>query len=290
MFDFLSLHPFLATALAASIVASLAGGMMGSYIVAKRIVFLSGSISHAVLGGMGFFLWLKRVYAVSWANPIVGALISAVISAMLLSWIHNKYRAREDTLIAALWSTGMAIGVVFTALTPGYNVELTNFLFGNILWATSGDVALLGLLDLALLTGVLCFHKRFLTICFDEEQAHMQGIAVQPLYTLLLCMIAVSIVLLIQVVGAILVIAILTIPAAIASMLSNRLSKIMVIASGIGCLFSTSGVIISYELNWPPGATIALIAALCYLLSLLNYPMSKTRKIWTFRFRQSVKE
>ncbi len=281
IWDFLSFHPFLATALCASIVASIAGGMMGSYIVAKRIVFLGGSISHAVLGGMGFFLWLKRSFGVTWANPIVGALIAAVISAMLLSWIHSKYKEREDTLIAALWSTGMAIGVVFIALTPGYNVELTNFLFGNILWATPGDVALLGILDLFLLAGVLLFHRRFLTICFDEEQAQIQGLAVQPLYTLLLCMIAVSIVLLIQVVGAILVIAILTIPAAIASMLSNRLSIIMLIASVIGCLFSAGGILASYELNWPPGATISLIAALFYLLSLLNYP--RVRRLFSKR-------
>jgi zinc transport system permease protein len=265
-------HPFLATALCASLVAAIAGGMMGSYIVVKRIVFLSGSISHAVLGGMGVFLWLKRTYAISWATPILGALIAAIISAVLLSWIHSKYKEREDTLIAALWSTGMAIGVVFIALTPGYNVELTNFLFGNILWATPGDVALLGALDLFLLGGTLLFHKRFLAICFDEEQALLQGIAVQPLYTLLLCMIAISIVLLIQVVGAILVIAILTIPAAIASMFSNRLSLIMLIASAIGCLFSTGGIIASYELNWPPGATISLIAAFFYLLTLLTYP------------------
>lgn len=274
-FDLFLNHPFLTTALAASLVASIAGGMMGSYIVAKRIVFLSGSISHAVLGGMGVFLWLKRTYAFSWASPILGALIAAVLSAMLLSWIHSKYKEREDTLIAALWSTGMAIGVVFIALTPGYNVELTNFLFGNILWATPSDVLLLGVLDLFLLGGILLYHKRFLSVCFDEEQAMMQGIAVQPLYTLLLCMIAISVVLLIQVVGAILVIAILTIPAAIASMLSNRLSLIMLIASVIGCLFSAGGIIASFELNWPPGATISLIAALFYLFTLLSYPKAR---------------
>lgn len=284
IFEALFNHPFLITALTASIFASIAGGMMGSYIVAKRIVFLSGSISHAVLGGMGFFLWLKRTYGVTWANPIMGALIAAVLSAMLLSWIHSKYKEREDTLIAALWSTGMAIGVVFIALTPGYNVELTNFLFGNILWATPGDIAILGILDAVLLIGTFLFHKRFLTLCFDEEQALMQGVSVQKLYTLLLCMIAVSVVLLIQVVGAILVIAILTIPAAIASMFSNRLSVIMVIATFLGILFSTGGILVSYELNWPPGATICLIAALLYLLVLLSYP--KARRLFQSRAAQ----
>ena len=164
---------------------------MGSYIVAKRIVFLSGSISHAVLAGMGLFLWLKRTQGIAWANPLWGALIAAVLSAVLLSWIHNKYKEREDTLIAALWSTGMALGVVFIALTPGYNVELTNFLFGNILWATPSDVALLSLLDLFLLGGAMLFHKRFLTICFDEEQALFTGVRVQHSIRYFFCMVAI---------------------------------------------------------------------------------------------------
>jgi zinc transport system permease protein len=270
MLDTLFNHPFLITALAASLVASIAGGVMGAYIVAKRIVFLCGSISHAVLGGMGFFLWLKRTHGIAWADPILGALIAAVVSALLLSWIHSRYKEREDTLIAALWSTGMAVGVVFIALTPGYNVELTNFLFGNILWATPNDVMLLAILDVFLLGLALLFHKRFLAVCFDEEQALIQGIAVQPLYMLLLSMVAISVVLLIQVVGAILVIAILTIPAAIASMLSHRLRVIMFLASLIGCCFSAGGILISYELNWPPGATIALLAALSYLFILIG--------------------
>ncbi len=272
LLDTLLHHPFLMTALSASLVASIAGGVMGSYIIAKRIAFLSGSISHAVLAGMGLFLWLKRTQGMLWANPLWGALIAGVFSAILLSWVHNKYKEREDTLIAALWSTGMAVGVIFIALTPGYNVELTNFLFGNILWATPGDVMLLSLLDLFLLVGTMLFHKRFLAVCFDEEQALLQGVAVQPLYTLLLCMIAVSVVLLIQVVGAVLIIAILTIPAAIASMFSHRLSCIMFLSSAIGCLFSIGGVLLSYELNWPSGATICLIAALFYVLLLLCYP------------------
>ncbi len=255
-------------ALLAAAAASIAGGIMGSYIVAKRIVFLSGSISHAVLGGMGFFLWLKRHFGWEWASPLLGAFVAAIASALLLGWIRSRFKEREDTLIAAIWSTGMAIGVIFIALTPGYNVELTNFLFGNILWATSTDVAILLGFDVLLIVLTRIYHKRFLAVCFDEEQALMQGLHVQRLYILLLCLVALSIVLLIQVVGAILVVALLAIPPAIAALFSGRLSRVMIFAAIIGIAISFLGIEVSYELNWPPGATIALLAAAAYLISL----------------------
>ncbi len=264
----LFMHPLLLPALLAAVAASIAGGIMGSYIVTKRIVFLSGSISHAVLGGMGFFLWLKRHYNIEWASPLLGALLAALLSALALGWIRIRYKEREDTLIAALWSTGMAIGVIFIALTPGYNVELTNFLFGNILWATPNDVAVLVGFDLVLIALTWLYHKRFLAICFDEEQALLQGLNVQRLYMLLLCMMAVSIVLLIQVVGAILVVALLAIPPAIAAIFSNRLSTIMTIAVLIGIGISFAGIGTSYKLDWPPGATISLFAAIIYMATL----------------------
>lgn len=262
---FLIDNPILLFALIAACTASVAGGLMGTYIVAKRIVFLSGSISHAVLGGIGFFLWLKRHHGFDWASPILGAILAALLSSILLGWIRIRYKEREDTLIAAIWSTGMAIGVIFIALTPGYNVELTNFLFGNILWASPKEILLLASFDLVLLIITFLNHKRFLALCFDEEQALMQGVKVKALYILLLCLIGVSIVLLIQVVGAILVVAMLAIPPAIGALLSNRLSRIMGIAILLGIGISASGIGVAYRLNWPPGATIALVAAIVYL-------------------------
>ncbi len=265
----ISFPPLLASALLAAVAAAIAGGLMGSYIVAKRIVFLSGSISHAVLGGMGFFLWLQRTFSLQFASPFLGALIAAIISALILGSIRINYKEREDTLIASLWSTGMAMGVIFISLTPGYNVELTNFLFGNILWATSQDVLTLLGFDVFLLTITLIYHKKFLAICFDEEQALIQGLSVQKIYALLLCLVAVSIVLLIQVVGAVLVITLLAIPPAIGALFSHRLSRIMFLAVIIGICISFSGLILAYEVNWPPGATIALIAAFLYFCSLV---------------------
>jgi zinc transport system permease protein len=263
-------NPFLQMALLAGFAASITSGIVGSYVVAKRIVFISGSIAHSVLGGMGFFLWLKRSYGILWLTPLQGALIAALISALLIGWIHLKFREREDTVIAALWSTGMSIGVIFVALTPGYNVELMNFLFGNILWVSHADLAMLIGLDLVVLITASIFHHRFIAICFDEEQATLQGLNVSSLYLLLLCLVAISVVLLIQIVGAILVIAMLAIPAAIASVLAHRMIRIMAIAILLGCGFTLVGTSFSYFLNWPPGATISLCAALFYCASLLR--------------------
>lgn len=270
IFEPLFNNPFLQFALLAGCAASITSGIIGSYVVVKRIVFISGSISHSVLGGMGACLWLKRCYHLDWLTPLQGALAAGVISALLIGWIHLKYREREDTVIAALWSTGMSLGVIFTSLTPGYTTELMNFLFGNILWVSKSDIALLLGLDLIVVALVALYHRKFLALCFDEKQALLQGIAVNRLYLLLLCLVAVSVVLLIQVVGAVLVIAMLTIPAAIAGSFTHRLASMMLIAVALGWLFTFLGLSASYELNWPPGATIALISALFYAASLLR--------------------
>jgi zinc transport system permease protein len=265
-------HPFLMMSFLAGIAASITSGIVGSYVVAKRIVFISGSIAHSVLGGMGIFLWLKRTYNITWMNPLHGALVAAILSAFLIGWIHLKHKQREDTVIAAIWSTGMAIGVIFVSLTPGYNVELMNFLFGNILWTSTSDLILLFSLAGFILLATMVFHAKFQAVCFDENQAQLKGISVTKYYLFLLVLVAISVVILIQVVGAILIIAMLAIPAAIAGSFSPRLSKMMGWAVIFGCVFTTVGLMLSYFLNWPPGATIALTAAAFYLLNLArNY-------------------
>lgn len=262
-------NPFLLFAIFAGLAASFASGVIGSFVVVKRIVSISGSIAHSVLGGMGLCVFLKKKFGLDFLIPLHGALGAGLLSALLMGWIHLKYREREDTAIALIWATGMSLGVVFLSLTPGYNVELLNFLFGNILWVSKQDIALLIGLDLFILAIVALFYRRFLAICFDESQALLQGLRVHVLYLLLLCLVAISVVLMIQVVGAILVIAMLAIPAAIAGSFTSRLSTMMLIATALGILFNFLGVYISYECNWPPGATISLVAAIVYALTLL---------------------
>lgn len=269
--DALRSNPLLLAALFAGLAASVVSGIIGSYVVVKRIVFIGGSISHAVLSGIGFCIWLERARGVSWASPLYGALAAAILSALIIGWIHLNYRQREDSAIAAIWSIGMAIGILFISQTPGFNVELTNFLIGNILWVSKTDLFILTALDIGVILIIFCLHKRLLAICFDEEQARLQGVPVNGLYLLLLILIAISIVLLIQVVGIVLVMTMLTIPAAIANLMTTRLSWMMFIAILISCLFCLSGNVVAYYLDWPTGATIALIAGIAYVLSLICF-------------------
>lgn len=265
----LQMNPLLLSALIAGLSASFVSGIIGSYVVVKRIVFIGGSISHAVLSGIGFCLWLERAKGVLWATPLLGAIVSAILSALLMGWIHIRHRQREDTVIAAIWSIGMAIGILFISQTPGFNVELTNFLIGNILWVTPTDLNILFGLNAFIIVAVLLLHKRFLAICFDEEQARLQGQPVNGLYLLLLILIAVSIVLLIQVVGIILVMTMLTIPAAIANLFTIKLSHMMILSILISCLLCFFGIQGAFVLDWPGGATIALFAGVAYVVSLL---------------------
>lgn len=261
-------NPLLLAAVIAGMASSVVSGIIGSYVVVKRITFISGSISHSVLSGIGFCLWLERAKGIEWISPLEGALIAGVLSALIIGWMHLHYRQREDSVIAALWSIGMAVGVLFISQTPGFNVELTNFLIGNILWVTPTDLYILFGLDLFILLCVFCLHKRFLAICFDEEQARLQGVPVNTLYLLLLVLTAISIVLLIQVVGIILVMTMLTIPAAIANLFTARLSQMMLIAVVLSCAFCYGGTALAYHLDWPGGATIALVAGIAYVATL----------------------
>lgn len=262
-------HPIILTALLAAIAASILSGIIGSYVVVKRIVFLSGSISHSVLGGIGLCLWLQRAQEISWVTPLQGAFVTAILSALLVGWIHLYYHEREDSVIAAIWSLGMAIGLLFISKTPGFNVELMSYLMGNLLWVAPNDLYALYILDAVLVGLVFILHQRFLAICFDEEQARLQGVKVEPLYLLLLVLTAIAIVLLIQVVGIMLVLTLLTIPAAIANLFTTRLSHMMALAICISVTLSLVGTLIAYHLDWPLGATIALFAGVIYILTLI---------------------
>jgi len=282
LFDAFIENSFLQMALWASLLASFASGVIGSFVVVKRIAFIAGSIAHSILGGMGFCLWLQRTYEIAWLDPIWGAFAASLASALIVGWMHLNYRQREDAVIAAIWSTGMAIGVIFISLTPGTNVDLLNFLFGNILWIQPRDLLLLAALDGVVLLTAAIFYRKFLALCFDEDQALLQGVSVKRLYLLLLCLVAVSIVILLQVIGTILVIALLTVPATLASLFTHRLHAMMAIAAILCAGFSFFGLSASYLLNWPPGATISLAAAAVYFLVLL------LKKI-KFSFAKSVR-
>ncbi len=253
---------FLQSALAAGLLASIGCGLMGTYVVVKRIAFIAGGIAHSVLSGMGAALYFGF-------SPLAGALIAAVLAALLIGWVRLRWRAEEDTLIGALWAIGMAVGILFIAKTPGYQSDLMSYLFGNILLVPVESLWFMAALDGLLLLLVLAYHRQFLAVAFDEEFARLRGIPVTFFYLLLLVMVAVTVVLLIQVVGLILVLALLTLPAAIAGHYVHSLGLMMLIATLIGGALNAAGLALSYGPDLPAGPTIILLAGGLYIVSAL---------------------
>ena len=255
------------------ILASIACGIIGSYVVVKRIGYLAGGIAHAVLGGMGIAYYLGR-------SPIEGALVAAIVFAFILGWVSLRMQQQEDTIIGALWAGGMAVGILFISKTPGYNVDLMSFLFGNILMIASEDLYWIAGLDALILVIVFLFYKQFIAVSFDEEFAWLRGIPVERFYLLFLSLVALTVVILIQIVGLILVIALLTLPAAIAGLYVRSLNLMMVLATLFGMVFTTGGLALSYQPDLPPGPTVILLAGALYLLSLVMHQF-KTKSLIT---------
>jgi zinc transport system permease protein len=261
-FAALSEHAFLQTAVAAALLASVGCGVMGSYVVVKRIAFIAGGIAHSVLGGMGAAVYYGF-------DPLLGALLAAIAAALLIGWVRLHWGTQEDTLIGALWAIGMATGVLFIAKTPGYQSDLMSYLFGNILLVPGESLWFMLALDILLLVVVGAYHRQFLAVVFDEEYARLRGIPVDFFYLLLLVLIASTVVLLIQVVGLILVLALLTLPAAIAGHYVRSLGRMMLIAILLGSVLSIAGLALSYRLDLPAGPTIILLAGTVYVGSAL---------------------
>jgi zinc transport system permease protein len=275
MLDAFLTQSFLQKALLVGLLSSIACGITGTYVVVKRITFISGGIAHAVLGGMGIAYYFG-------INPIIGATVASLVSAFIIGFISIKGFQNEDTIIGALWAIGMAVGILFISLAPGYNTDLMSYLFGNILMVSNNDIILISILDIFILIILFMFFKHFLAICFDEEFAKVRGLNVEMIYLLLLCLVSITVVILIQVVGLILVIALLTLPAAIAGNFFTNLWKIMTGAIILGAIFNISGLAVSYQFDLPSGATIILIAGSCYILSIIIVKIIK-------RFKSTIK-
>lgn len=287
MSEFLSAlreYSFLQHAVCAGLLASIVCGVMGSYVVVRRITFISGGISHCVLGGMGAAYYAHHV--LGWpVQPLHGALAAALVAAVIIGLISLRGGAYEDTVIGAVWAIGMAVGVIFISMTPGYNVDLMSYLFGNILMVTRGELWLIAGLDVLIIGIVALCYKEFMAVCFDAEFARLRGLRVDAYYLLLLCLIAVTVVILVQVVGLVLVIALLTLPAAIAGVISRSLRGMMVLAAVLGSFFTASGLAISYRPGLPTGATIIIVAGVCYLVSMVAAHLVRRART---RSRQTV--
>lgn len=258
-------YRFFLYALVGGLLASISFGIVGTYVVTRRITGIAGAIAHCVLGGIGISLYAQRAWGLEWCNPVYGAILSALIAAFVLGIVGRSTREREDTLIGALWAVGMAIGLLFFAKTPGF-VDPMVYLFGNILLLSQDDLYVIGSLDILVLITTLCLYHPLLAMCFDEEEAKLRGLPVFFLYSVLLILTALTIVLLIRIVGIVLVIALLTLPAAIAGHLSHRLWHMMALSICFSMSFVGGGLYLSYNQNLPSGPTIGLTAAATYII------------------------
>jgi zinc transport system permease protein len=237
----------------------------------KRIVFISGGISHAAFGGIGLAYLLG-------VDPILGALFFTIASALGMGVVTKRTNIREDTAIGILWAIGMALGVLFIGLSPGYAPDLWSYLFGNILTVPRSDIILMLVLDAVIILVVFLLYNEFLALSFDEEFATVVGVPVERSYLILLCLIAMTVVILIRIVGIILVIALLTIPAAISGQFTYSLKKMMALSIFLGSVFTTCGLWLSYELDLASGATIILVSGTTFLLSSIYKGMHLYRK------------
>ena len=254
-------YSFMQHALIACLLASIGCGIIGTYVVVKKVGFLAGGIAHSVLAGMGMAYYFG-------GSPLIGAMVAALVAAILIGWINLRWHQHEDVLIAAFWSVGMAIGIMFIAKTPGYNIDLMSYLFGNILLVSAQDLYLMLILDIAIIIMILLFYKQFLAAAFDEEFARLRNINVEFFYILMLCMVALTVVLLIQIVGLILILALLILPAASAGQFVISIKRMMILAVLLSMVITTSGLMLSYQPDLPSGSMIIILAGIVYLLSI----------------------
>ena len=257
---------FMRNAIIAGLLAAVACGIVGTYVVTKKIVFISGGIAHASFGGIGLGYLIN-------INPVIGATIFALVSALGIGFISKKTKLPEDTAIGLIWTIGMALGIVFIALAPGYAPDLFSYLFGNILTVPVTDLAIMFALDIIIFILVITFYKEFLAISFDENYSTVIGIPVEALYLTLMVMIALTVIVLIRVVGIILVIALLTMPAAMASRFTFNFRKMMLLSILFGVIFTMGGLWLSYWLDLPSGATIILFGGLSIIIAYVTSRM-----------------
>ncbi len=250
---------FLRYAFLIGIISSIPFGIIGTYVITKRISYIAGAVSHSILGGIGAALYFNF-------NPTLGAVIAALISAIIIGCVSIFIKEREDSVIGAVWAIGMALGIIFISQTSTYSNSLMSYLFGNILLISKTDFFVILCLSVFVLFICFIFYNPLLAICFDEEHAKLRGLNTKLYYLMLLCLTAITIVLLVRIVGIIMVIALLTLPPAVASHFSRKLS-IMMILSILFCIFFTViGLSISFITNLPGGPTIIIFAGIIYIV------------------------
>ena len=248
-------YDFLVNAFVASILSGITCGIVGCYVVARRKVFLSSGITHASFGGLGIALYADL-------NPILGALLFAIISSVGIEYASRRGGVREDSAVGIIWSVGMAIGALFMSLRPGYATDLTSYLFGNILLVDNRDIVWLTLLTLFVVIGAIIWLRRIMFIAFDEDFARSQAVAVTAVSYIMAIIIAITIVLSIKVMGIILLLSLTTIPVVIANSLTKDYRKIAILSATIAVVGNIAGFLLSYHYDIPTGSCIIFILVL----------------------------
>lgn len=273
--DFISAiltYDFLLNALLVALLSGVACGIVGTYVVSRRMVFLSGGITHASFGGIGIAYHFGL-------NPIGGAMVFALLSALGVEWVSRRERIREDSAIGIVWSLGMAIGLLFIFITPGYAPNLMAFLFGDVLTVSSSNIVALALLVVVLLVVMLFFGRQVVYATFDREFARSQGVKSDAILTLMTMLTSVAIVLSIRSVGIVMLISLLTIPAVIASSFSKSFFGISCWASLIAVVGNVLGLYVAYKIDLPVGVcTIILLAIALFIVKLLTLPSIRGRR------------
>ena len=251
---------FIRNALYAALLASVACGIIGTYVVVRRLVSISGGIAHTAFGGIGLGYLLG-------VNPLYAVLPFTVLSALGIGVLNKTSKFSEDTLIGIFWSFGMALGIIFVGFSKGYAPDLFGYLFGNILTVTRADIIMMAVLDVVIIAVAAFYYRQFEASSFDEEFSKVRNLKTKFLYILLLVLIAVTVVVLIRVVGIILVIALLSIPAALSRQYTSELKKMMVLAVIFSAIFTVFGLFLSYLFNIASGATIVILLAAVMMVS-----------------------
>jgi zinc transport system permease protein len=252
-------YNYLSNALIACVLSGVTCGIIGTYIVARRMVFLCGGITHASFGGLGIALYLN-------ANPILGATIFAILSALGIEWSNSRTKIRPDSAIGMVWGIGMAVGALFMTLRPGYTSgDMTNFLFGNILTVTDSDIIALAALSIVLIIGALLWHRQIMFAAFDSDFAKASGVRVKLIHYLMAVVTAITIVLSIRTMGIVLLISLLTMPVITANIISKNYKQIAPLAVLIAISAGIMGLIFSYHTDAPSGPAIIFLLTLSFL-------------------------
>lgn len=267
---------FLRNALLLGLIGSIPLGVVGSFVVVRRISYLAAAIAHSALGGIGLSLFVRSQLAWVWLPPFLGALLFTVASALLVGWLASRKGQREDAAIGTVWVAGMAIGIIAINRTPGYNDPMA-YLFGDILLVQPTDLWLALGFALFIVLLLLLAHRQLFSVLFDPDFAASRGLRVDPVYLLLLVLTALTVVTLVSLVGVVLVVALLTLPPAIALARLRRFRSVILfsILLNIGCI--VLGLWLGYQLDAPAGPTIILVAASAYVLGFLPGLRSRMR-------------